>query len=281
MSGLGLRFEKMSIRRLCGLLSLRRQRYYARRHHKAEIEKAAADGELLAQMQAVRKEHIAWGFKLIYHYLRHQKGLKFGKQRGHRLYQQAKMSLWRSPKKVSPKRVFQDLIAPQAPNQGWALDFVSEQVVGQQATWYRVLGVIDECSRKCLWLSAEQSMPASKVVEVLEYLVAMRGKPAYIRTDNGPEYVSDALKQWAQDNQVVQCFIQAGKPTQNGLMERMNGTLRRECLNIHWFASKQELDAYLEKWWRTYNFERPHSSLNFLTPVQVEKQFFSTSKMGA
>ncbi|MFN4144926.1 MAG: integrase core domain-containing protein [Runella sp.] len=173
------------------------------------------------------------------------------------------------------------MIAPAKPNQGWALDFLSELVLNDTGSWYRVLNVVDECSRRCLWLSAEKSITADKVVEVLEKLVAMRGKPAYIRTDNGPEYISQVLAQWADKNGIEQRHIQPGKPTQNGIIERLNGTLRRECLNLHWFKTKAELDKYLEKWFIAYNFNRPHSSLQFLTPVQFENNFFSTFNLVA
>lgn len=232
-------------------------------------------------MQAVRKEQLSWGYELIYYYLRHQKGLYFCKKRGHRLYKAAQMSLWRRPKKARIRRDYQDLLTPAKPNAGWAMDFVSEMVVAQNGEWYRLLNVMDECSRRCLWISAEKQMPAEKVIEVLDALLEMRGKPQYIRSDNGPEYISEALKEWAKKHDIEQRFIQAGKPTQNGLVERLNGTLRRECLNLHWFYSKQELDEHLEKWFLNYNFHRPHSSIQYQSPAGFEKSILSTLNLVA
>ena len=196
------------------------------------------------------------------------------------MYKQAQLSLHKTPKKPRIKREYQELLSPNQVNQGWALDFVSDMVVnqtggvaeGKASEWIRVINVIDECSRKDLWVEAYKSIKANKVVEILDNLLKMRGKPAYIRTDNGPEFISNELKKWAEDNGIEQKFIQPGKPTQNGLIERLNGTLRRECLNLNWFTSLKELNEYLENWYQSYNFERPHSSLGYLTPAQFEEK---------
>ena len=281
MSLLGNQFKDLSIRKLCGILSFRRQSYYSKPSSKEKLLRKHSDEQIVSSFQSVRKEQMSWGYVMIYHYLRNMKGLRFCKKRGHLLYQQAGMSLWRNPKKPRIRRQYQDLIAPAKPNEGWALDFLSEMVVGETGEWYRLLNVVDECSRRSLWLSAEKHMPASKVVEILNNLLEMRGKPRYIRTDNGPEYISEVLAQWADKNKVEHKFIQPGKPTQNGIVERLNGTLRKECLNIQWFLSKDELDEYLDKWYYLYNFERPHSALNFLSPVQFEKLQFSTNNLVA
>ena len=261
-------------------MKFRRQSYY-KRPTADSGSTMLSDEVIVAEMQAVRKEQLSWGYELIFYYLRDQKGLRFCKKRGHRLYKTAQMSLWRRPKKARLYRTFQDLMAPSKPNQGWAMDFVSEMVVGQSGEWYRLLNVMDECSRRCLWISAEKQMPAEKVIEVLDALLEMRGKPSYIRSDNGPEYISEALKVWAEKHQIEQRFIQPGKPTQNGLVERLNGTLRRECLDLHWFESKQELDEQLEKWFLTYNFSRPHSSIEYQSPASFEKNINSTLNLVA
>jgi putative transposase len=99
----------------------------------------------------------------------------------------------------------------------------------------------------------------------------MRGCPRYIRCDNGPEFISQTLQSWASTNNVELKFIQPGKPTQNGIIERLNGTARRECLNLNWFNSLEEVNELLGKWYKTYNFDRPHSSLKYKTPVAFEK----------
>ena len=97
----------------------------------------------------------------------------------------------------------------------------------------------------------------------------MRGLPRYIRCDNGPEFISSKLKEWAADRVEIK-FIQPGKPTQNGIIERLNGTVRKECMNLNWFYSLDEINDLLGQWYKTYNFDRPHSCLNYQTPVTFE-----------
>lgn len=129
----------------------------------------------------------------------------------------------------------------------------------------------DECSRKALWTEARESLPAKALTDILDQVVAWRGAPAYIRCDNGPEFISDKLAQWASDHQVELRFIQPGKPTQNGLIERLNGTLRTECLNLEWFKSLEYSNEKLQNWWHMYNFVRPHSAVGYQTPDSKEQ----------
>lgn len=114
-------------------------------------------------------------------------------------------------------------------------------------------------------------MPLPDTVEVLNKVVECRGVPAYIRFDNGPEFISARLKKWADDHQVELKFIQPGKPSQNGLIERLNGTLRTECLNLEWFQSIQRLNVEIQDWSVVYNTIRPHSSIDYLTPDELEQ----------
>lgn len=207
----------------------------------------------------------------MYAYLRQQETV-ISRRQAYRLYRLAGLSLHKKPKKPRIKRVFQDLLAPKHINEGWAMDFLSEWVIGPKQQSVRVVNVIDECSRKNLWVEAAQSINATKLSDVLDKIIALRGKPAYIRCDNGPEFISQHLREWASTQNIELRFIQPGKPTQNGLIERLNGTLRTECLNLHWFDSLEELNDYLGIWFKTYNFDRPHSALNYITPHAFETQ---------
>jgi len=92
----------------------------------------------------------------------------------------------------------------------------------------------------------------------------------YIRCDNGPEFISQVLKAWADEKGIEIRFIQPGKPTQNGIIERLNGTVRKECLNLNWFYNLDEVNELLGQWYKTYNFDRPHSSLQYQTPATFE-----------
>ena len=124
----------------------------------------------------------------------------------------------------------------------------------------------DEGSRKALWTIAHASISAKSLVEVLDKVVDWRGTPQYIRCYNGPEFISHRLRAWAEKNNVELKFSQLGKPTHNGLIERLNKTLRAECLNWAWFTTLPQLNAALQQWWTDYNTCRPHDSIGNTTP---------------
>ena len=272
MGHLQNRYEHVSLRSLCEMLSIRRSTIYQVRKGKRQVEGSNgrySDDAIMRMIQKVRAEQQTWGFRLIYHYLKKVKGIKLGKTRAYGLYRAANMSLHRTPKKPRIKRAYQELLAPKNINEGWAMDFMSEWVIGEKQQSVRIINVVDECSRKDLWIEAAQSINADKLIEVLNRIVEMRGLPRYIRCDNGPEFISEKLKAWAKDRVEIK-FIQPGKPTQNGIIERLNGTVRRECLNLNWFNSLEEINDLLGKWFKTYNFDRPHISLKYTTPHQFE-----------
>ena len=125
-----------------------------------------------------------------------------------------------------------------------------------------------EFSRECLAIHVAHSIPAAGVIEVMERLKESRGLPEVIITDNGSEFRSRAFDSWAYARGVTLEFIQTGKPVQNGFIESFNGTLRGECLNLHWFLSIPDAKRSIEQWRADYNEVRPHSSLGFLTPKE-------------
>lgn len=150
------------------------------------------------------------------------------------------------------------------------MDFVSDWTVGMAKEPVRIINLIDEKSRRALWAEAHRSISAKTLIEVLDKVVEYRGRPKYIRCDNGPEFISQKLAQWAIDNQVELKFIQPGKPSQNGLIERLNKTLRVECLNLHWFENLQKLNESIQAWSVDYNTERLHENLGRQTPLEYE-----------
>jgi putative transposase len=138
----------------------------------------------------------------------------------------------------------------------------------RSAAAVRVLNVIDECSRKALVAFAAKNISAKKLVQILGELVEDKGKPAYFRCDNGPEFISKELAKFTEEKGISIHFSQPGKPTQNGLVERLNGTQRSECLNLKYYKTVKEVQIDLDVWWNSYNFDRPHSSLAYMTPQQ-------------
>lgn len=257
-----------SIRRLSSVLGFRRQTYYGRKRGLRPEELDRDIGDLLRQ---ITERFVAWGFWMIFHYLRKQ-GHAWNHKRVYRIWKVEELHLRLPPKRSRIKRVYQDLLAPDRVNQGWAMDFLSDWVVGPNGHKVRIINILDECSRKALWTEAHASISAKTLIEVLDKVIEWRGCPSYIRCDNGPEFISSQLALWAEQNKIEIRFIQPGKPSQNGLIERLNGTLRTECLNLEWFESIPKLNEHLQEWWQTYNTIRPHSSIDYLTPDEFEQQ---------
>jgi putative transposase len=158
-----------------------------------------------------------------------------------------------------------------APNQEWALDFASDVMNAGRS--FRVLSVIDGFTRECLALEVDTSMGGQRVTRVLERIVAERGAPLAVRTDNGPELTSRHFLAWHIEHKIELIHIQPGKPMQNGIVESFHGRLRDECLNVSWFWNLFDARRKIEAWRQEYNEQRPHSSLGYRTPNAFARQF--------
>lgn len=259
--------QSWSVRRVCRVLGFRRATYHRRKdgHRPEQLDEALAK-----VLRATAEEYVSWGFWMIFSYLRHHGIIKDNHKRVYRIWCQEKLNLRASPKRRRIYREYQDLLAPDGINEGWAMDFVSDWVVGPTKKSVRIINIMDEGSRRALWTEAHASISAAKLITILEKVVEYRGKPAYIRCDNGPEFISKRLRQWAECNGIELKFIQPGKPSQNGLIERLNKTLRRECLNLTWYRSMEQLNAEIQAWSQTYNLRRPHKNLGRIPPAEYE-----------
>lgn len=261
------RLPGRSVRRGCRVLGFRRQTFYSRKSGNRPEER---DDELTELLRRTCSIFVAWGFWLVFHYLRNEYGLQDNHKRAYRLWKQAGLHLRTTPKRPKIRREYQELLAPSHVNEGWAMDFLSDWVIGPQKQSARIINVIDECSRRALWTTAHTSISATKLISVLDRLVAWRGAPAYIRCDNGPEFIANRLKAWADRHGIDLRYIQPGKPSQNGIIERLNKTLRAECLDLHWFQSFTELNQRIQDWSVVYNHVRPHSSIGYKPPLAYE-----------
>ncbi len=153
---------------------------------------------------------------------------------------------------------------PMARNHVWAYDFVYETcATGQQI---KCLTVIDEWTREALAIDVGGSIRSSRVIDVLGRLVSIHRAPKHLRSDNGPEFVSNAILRWLTQVGIETAHIAPGKPWQNGADESFNGKFRDECLNLECFRNRVEAAAVIEQWRQHYNVIRPHSSLKYLTP---------------
>lgn len=156
------------------------------------------------------------------------------------------------------------------PNQAWTMDFVHDRLASGRV--FKCLTVVDEFTRECLAIEVDFGMAGERVTRVLDRIIELRGKPVGIRTDNGPEFAGNALDAWAYRQGVKIDFIQPGKPTQNAFIESFNGRFREECLNDNQFVTIVEAQVVIEAWRTDYNDERPHGSLNGLTPREFAEQ---------
>ena len=159
---------------------------------------------------------------------------------------------------------------PTAANPVWAYDFVYDRCANDEQL--KCLTVVDEWTRECLAIEVSGSIRSRHVIDVLARLVCTHGAPRYLRSDNGPEFVSRAILQWLSSSGIDTALIDPGKPWQNATNESFNDKFRDECLSLEWFRSRAEAKVLIETWRRHYNEVRPHSSLGYLTPHGVHQQ---------
>ena len=146
------------------------------------------------------------------------------------------------------------------------MDFMADTLFNGRR--FRALTIVDNFSRECLGIKADQSIKGGHVADILDEIADQRGVPKSIRVDNGPEFVSKALDKWAYENKVELDFSRPGKPIDNAFIESFNGSFRDECLNTNWFLSLEDAQDKIEGWRQDYNTFRPHSSLGNLTPEE-------------
>lgn len=175
-----------------------------------------------------------------------------------------RLNLRNKRKKRLPVGVKEPLLRPISPNITWSIDFMHDTLrCGRKI---RSLNILDDFNREILGIAVDVSLPSKRVIRELSQLVAWRGKPERIRVDNGPEFIAQALKDWCSIQGIELSYIQPGKPTQNSLIERFNRTFRQEVLDCFMFSSIKEIRIFAHAWMWMYNNERPHSSLQYLTP---------------
>jgi putative transposase len=207
-----------------------------------------------------------WGFGLCFLYLRNVKGFGWNHKRVYRIYRELELNLRIKPKKRLKRDKPEPLAVPESLNQTWSMDFMHDQLSDGRS--YRLFNVIDDFNREGLAIEVDFSLPAERVIRALNQIIEWRGQPAAIRCDNGPEYISELLKQWAIERGIRLDFIQPGKPQQNAYIERYNRTVRYDWLAQYLFDSIEEVQDYATQWLWTYNHERPNMGLGGITPNQ-------------
>jgi putative transposase len=253
----------LSERQACRTVNLNRCTY------RYPIRKSE-DLEIVQELRQLAERQPRWGCGKMTQYLRHQ-GHPWNHKRIHRVYRELALNLHRKPKKRLPTRVAQPLVVPAQSNQTWSMDFMSDSLSNGRT--FRTLNVIDDFNREALAIEVDTSLPAERVVEVLERLLFERAAPKYIRVDNGPELISRRLESWAEERHIVLIHIEPGKPAQNAYIERFNRTYREEVLDAYLFDNLEEVRIITENWLEEYNTIRPHQALQGLSPRQYVIQF--------
>lgn len=254
---------EMSERRACTVLGCCRMtmRYQGSR---------VVDVDLRDRMKAIAHERRRFGYRRL-HVLQRREGYVVNHKRLFRMYREEKLSVRRRGCRKRALGTRAPMVIPMAPNERWSLDFVSDQLIDGRR--FRVMTVVDDCTRECLALIADTSLSGLRVARELETLMAARGKPRMVVSDNGTEFTSNAILGFADRHKIDWHYIAPGKPMQNAFIESFNGRLRDDLLNETLFPSLSYARIALGEWRADYNGKRPHSRLGWLTPTEYATTF--------
>ena len=254
---------KCSERRACGQLEIVRAMV---RYQPRPTRFAVVNEKLRTRLRELAEQRRRWGYRRL-HILLKREGWKVNSKRVYRLYVEEKLVVRRRRRRRRICAQARALPAPPThPNETWTMDFLHDALAGGRK--FRTLSIEDAYTREMPTIEVDTSLPALRVVRVLERLRLERGLPERIVIDHGTEFTSKALDQWAYENRVTLHFITPGRPMENGYIESFHGKFREECLNEHWFLTLDDARETIENWRLDYNRVRPHSSLGYLTPEE-------------
>ena len=251
----------LSGRRACALLSV------ARSTLGYQSRLAPRDAPALAAMRRLAAQYPRYGYRRIRIFLKRE-GYVMSTDRTHRLWRQAGLQV---PRRRPRRRIAGSRPRPLPPmtiNHVWAYDFVFDTCANGQTL--KCLTIVDEWTRECLAIDVAGGIRSGRVIEVLAQLVSVHGRPRFLRSDNGPEFVATAILRWLGDASIDTALIDPGKPWQNATDESFNGKFRDEYLTLQWFRNRVDARVGIEQWRRHYNEVRPHSSLAYLTPAEFK-----------
>jgi putative transposase len=252
-----------SERHACGQMEIVRAMV---RYRRREGRYAEANRRLRVRLRELAEERRRWGYRRL-HVLLRREGWMVNSKRVYRIYVEEKLMVRKRKRRrriCARARVLQ--AAPLKKNETWTMDFLQDALAGGRKV--RTLSIEDAYTRELLAIEVDTSLPALRVVRVLEKLRVERGLPVRIVIDNGTEFTSKALDRWAYENKVTLHFITPGRPMENGYIESFHGRFREECLNEHWFLTLDDARETIEDWRTDYNQVRPHSALGYRTPVE-------------
>jgi putative transposase len=234
--------------------------------YRYEGKRGCENDEIANWLIRLTDDHRNWGFGLCFLYLRNVKGYGWNHKRVYRIYRSLELNLRIRPRKRMAREKPEALAVPRALNEVWSMDFMHDQLSDGRSV--RLFNVIDDFNREALAIDVDFSLPALRVIRSLDQVIEWRGKPAAIRCDNGPEYISGALLGWAETRRIKIDFIEPGKPQQNAYVERFNRTVRYEWLAQYEFDRLADMQDYATSWMWSYNHDRPNMALGGITPKQ-------------
>jgi putative transposase len=255
---------KLSERRACVLMGMGRGSWRYRKKERKEVA-------LRKRLLELAAERPRFGYRRLHRMLRREKANGRAKwmvnhKRVYRIYREEGLAMRRRKGKRFRAEARVPLVSPTRANQMWTMDFTRDSLASGRK--FRTLNLMDGYTREALSIEVDTSLPGLRVVQVLDRVAQERGFPEAIQVDNGPEFISRAVDQWAYAHGVALHFIDPGKPVQNAFMESFNGKFRDECLNQSWHTSLEDARCIIEAWRTDYNTVRPHSSLGYLTPEE-------------
>lgn len=252
-------------RRACVLLQLQRATF----NYQACPDRNVG---LVKEIHDLAQRHPRYGYRRVWALLR-RRGRRVNKKHVHRLWKRAKLQVRKVTRQRGSARTASVPVQALHPGHVWTYDFLHDHCLHGMPL--KVLTVMDEFTREGLAIEVATSLPAQRVLTVLERLVVIHGRPQFIRSDNGPEFIALAVRGWLAQHHMRTLYIDPGCPWQNGFGERFNGTVRDECLNLHVFHSVAEARIVLATYHRQYNEERPHSSLGYRTPAEFKRDWLA------
>src|SRR5712692_5466076 len=252
---------RLSENRACGLMRITRwsNRYQSRRDPQTELR---------VRLRDLAATRIRYGYRRLTVMLRRE-GWRVNTKRVYRLYREEALQVRTKKRIKSAAQVRITLPEATFANQRWSMDFVSDRLV--DGRWFRILTVVDQYTRECLCAHADRTQTGEKVSEQLQRVMALRGAPESITSDNGSEFAGQTMDYWAHQVGVKLDFIRPGKPVENSYIESFDGRLRDECLNVEVFLDLADAQWKIEKWRRDYNQQRPHSALADRTPQEFAR----------
>jgi putative transposase len=256
----------LSERRACRIVAVDRKtvRYSSKRR---------PDAELRAKLRDLANARRRFGYRRLFVLLR-QQGERSSKSRIYRLYREEGLTVRKRRARRRAVGTRTPILVEAQPNARWSLDFVHDQFACGRR--FRILNVVDDVTRECLAAIADTSISGKRVARELTALIARRGRPGMVVSDNGTEFTSNAILTWASENRIEWRYIAPGKPMQNGFCESFNGRMRDELLNETLFFGLDHARAKIGAWVNDYNHQRPHSSLGYLTPANYAANLTAT-----